>query len=55
MTEQEEETGMTDLQYRDFLRGLIIDLERIRNAGSEEEAIEEIDRLIARFRATLED
>lgn len=50
-----EEMGMTDMQYKDHLRGLIADLERIRNAGVSEEARAEIDSLIARFRASLED
>ena len=51
MTERKEEMGMTDMQYKDHLRGLIADLERIRDAGVSEEARAEIERLIARFRA----
>ena len=50
-----EEMGMTDMQYKDHLRGLIEDLERIRDAGVSEEAQKEINRLIERFRASLED
>lgn len=50
-----EEMGMTDMQYKDHLRGLIADLERIRDAGVSEEAQNEINRLIERFRASLED
>ena len=50
-----EEMGMTDMQYKDHLRGLIADLERIRDAGVGEEAQKEINRLIERFRASLED
>ncbi len=50
-----EEMGMTDMQYKDHLRGLIADLERIRDAGVSEEAQKEINRLIERFRASLED
>lgn len=50
-----EEMGMTDMQYKDHLRGLIADLERILRAGVSEEAAEEIEAMIARFRASLED
>lgn len=55
MTEREEEIGMTDKQYKDHLRGLIADLERIGDAGVSEEARAEIGGLIARFQASLED
>ena len=55
MAERTEEMGMTDMQYKDHLRGLIADLERIRDAGVSEEAREEIERLIARFQVSLED
>lgn len=50
-----EEMGMTDMQYKDHLRGLIADLERIKAAGVSEEALVEIDQLIARFQSSLED
>lgn len=55
MTERNEEMGMTDMQYKDHLRGLIADLERIKAAGVSLEAEAEIDRLLERFQASLED
>lgn len=55
MTEREEEIGMTDMQYKGHLRGLIADLERIRDAGVSKEARAEIERLITRFQSSLED
>ena len=46
--------GMTDNQYNDVLRGFINDLERIKRLGVSEEAAEEIDQMIARFKATIQ-
>lgn len=50
-----EEMGMTDMQYKDHLRGLVADLERIKVLGVEEEAGKEIEALLERFRAAIED
>lgn len=50
-----EEMGMTDLQYKDHLRGLVADLRRIKEAGVSEEAAVEIDELIDRFEKAIED
>lgn len=47
-----EETGMTDSQYEDHLRGIIADPERIKRLGVSSEAEAEIDSLIERFRKT---
>ena len=50
-----DEMGMSDLQYKDHLRGLINDLKRVKEAGVSEKAAAEIDQLIERFEKTLED
>ncbi len=55
MTERQEEMGMTDMQYKDHLRGLVNDLKRIKAAGVSEEAEREIDELIERFKMAIED
>ena len=49
-----EEMGMTDMQYKDFLRGLVTDLERIQELNTGEAAGKEIEKLLERFRATIE-
>lgn len=48
-----DETGMSDAQYGDMLRGLINDLERIKRLGVSDDALVEIDLMIARFEAYL--
>lgn len=45
--------GMTDRQYYDHLRAVIADLERIKKLGVSDEAREEIDSIIARYRETI--
>lgn len=55
MNECKEEIGMTDMQFKDHLRGVIADLERISEKGVSTEAGNEINRLIQRYRASLED
>ena len=55
MSEWKEEIGMTDLQFKDHLRGVIADLERISEKGVSIEAGDEINRLIQRYRTSLED
>lgn len=37
--------GMTDLQFKSFLRLLIADLERAEQAGTPEKVLEEVTRL----------
>lgn len=49
-----EEEGMTDLQFKDFLRGLIINLEDAKNASSVDEKDQRIEKLINRFQTCLE-
>lgn len=51
---EERETGMTDKQYYDHLRAVIADLERIKGMGVSEEANKEIDRIIKRYRETID-
>lgn len=53
--EKHEEAGMTDLQFKDHLRGLIASLGHIKTSGVSDEAAKEIDDLIERFEKTLED
>lgn len=55
MTHMEEEMGMSDLQFKDHLRGLIAELERIKADGVSDKAAADIDALIDRFKAALED
>lgn len=50
-----EEMGMTDMQYKDHLRGLVADLERIKALGVGAEAGKEIETLLERFKAAIED
>lgn len=50
-----EDMGMSDLQYKDHLRGLVNDLKRVKAAGVSEAAEKEIDQLIERFEKALED
>lgn len=49
-----ESEGMTDLQFKDFLRGLVNDLERVKAAGVSNAAAGEIDTLLGRFAKSLE-
>ena len=44
---------MTDKQYYDHLRAVIADLERIKKLGVSEEATQEIDSIIARYKETI--
>lgn len=49
-----EEMGMTDLQYKSFLKGLIEDLEEIEDLGVSDEAREKTDKLKERFKSDVE-
>lgn len=55
MSERHEEMGMSDMQFKDHLRGLIDNLESIKAKGVSDEAANEIDKLIKRFEKALED
>ena len=50
-----EDMGMTDMQFKNHLRELIANLERILKLGVSEEAEAEIKEVIERYRASLED
>lgn len=54
MEEREDAMGMSDMQYKDHLRAVVADLERIKRMGVSEEAAAEIDALIERYRLTIE-
>ena len=47
--------GMTDAQFKDHLRELIANLERIKNLETVEEMREALEEVIERKRKTLED
>lgn len=50
--------GMTDLQFKDFLRGLLDDIASTRKALQEdkpEDADKALERLEERFKAAIED
>lgn len=47
--------GMTDLQFKDFLRGLMSDLQNVKKSESLEEVEEKVDELLERFAKTVED
>lgn len=55
MTHTGEDMGMSDLQFKDHLRGLIAELERIKADGVSDKAETDINALIERFKAALED
>lgn len=50
-----EDMGMSDNQYKDVLRGLVNDLERIKRLGVSDDAKVEIDAMLERFKAFIED
>ena len=54
MREENDEAGMTDLQYKDYLRAVVADFERIKRMGVSDEAAAEIDAVIKRFTTTIE-
>ena len=49
-----EEGGMTDLQFKSYLRLLILHLEHIEQAETVEKKREEIDKLISLLQHTIE-
>ena len=49
-----EEMGMTDLQYKSILKSIVSDLEEVREATSEPEAIKKLDEMIQRFKSDIE-
>lgn len=51
MTEQFEEAGMSDMQFKSYLREVVASLERAKAGG---EAERELDGLIARLKRALE-
>lgn len=55
MTEEDEEVGMMDLQFKSFLRGMVADLQRIKAAGVSEDAAKSVDDLIERYKTGLEE
>ncbi len=50
-----EDMGMTDLQFKDFLRGLLDDLESAKSKKDKKETDEKLDRMIERFKKAVED
>lgn len=54
MREENDEADMTDLQYKDHLRAVVADFERIKRMGVSDEAAAEIDAVIKRFTTTIE-
>lgn len=49
-----EEMGMTDLQFKSFLKMLLDELEDIKEKGVSEEAEKKIERLKERFQSDIE-
>ena len=52
-----EETGMTDMQYKSVLRGIVSDLEEVKEKATGDEtakAIEKLEEMINRFKADIE-
>ena len=47
--------GMTDLQFKDFLRGLLDDLESAKSKEDKEKTDEKLERMIERFKKAVED
>ena len=54
MSEEIENFGMSDEQYCDHLRSVIADLERIKSLGVSEDAAQEIESIVMRYRRTIE-
>lgn len=52
MSERLEEMGMSDMQFKSYLRELIASLERAKESGDTKA---ELDEVIARLKQTLED
>ena len=49
-----EEMGMTDLQFKSFLKMLVADLEEARAKATEPEVIAKLDDMIASFKSDIE-
>lgn len=49
-----EEMGMTDLQYKSVLKGIVSDLEEVKQKTTEVEAIAKLDEMIQRFKSDIE-
>lgn len=49
-----EEMGMTDLQFKSFLKMLLKQLEEIKDAGVSEEAAKKIEELEEGFKSDIE-
>lgn len=54
MEERYEEVGMTDLQFKSFIRQLIANIEEAMNKETEEQRKDEIDKLVKRLQEDLE-
>lgn len=54
MDERFEEMGMSDMQFKSYLMELLDKLETIKEMGVSDEAAKEIDKMIARFKVTIE-
>lgn len=50
-----EVMGMTDAQFKDYLRELIANMERIKSLESADEMRKELEEFIERKQKTLED
>ena len=49
-----EEMGMTDLQFKSFLKRLVADLEEAKEKSKEPEVIEKLDEMIQSFKSDIE-
>ena len=47
--------GMTDLQFKDFLRGLIDDLESAMEKEDKEQTDAKLEKMLERFRKAVEE
>lgn len=52
MIERTEEMGMSDMQFKSYLRELIASLEKARES---EDAVKELEEVIDRLKKSLED
>ena len=47
--------GMTDLQFKDFLRGLMDDIQGAKDEKDKAATDEKLEKMLKRFRAAIED
>ncbi len=50
-----EEVGMTDLQFKAYLRAVIEDFEKVKKLGVSDEAKAEIEAIVARYQKSVEE